>query len=1054
MTNIFSFNTDNNEKSIQDKYNEYQEYKNTNDINTVSLTQGDKFIHYQKKIKKRVTKSKKYSQLFSNNGKEGFVQNNNDLTLTSNTNAVLTNTQMSSQNKDELTTLKKEYETTLAEYAKAKSKMDDKTKQYLRRVNGDNMYSGKNIKIGDKILYVTNKGVAKLYPDSRILQGCPGPDVLIPVNIPWNDAYLNPGAIIPTDPPLVIGTPMQNGQNCITTDTNVYVDRPSDLNSYYLGVYTNNDSSPMNFLGERPSGTTITVQNPNFKQPPIAKDSYEYINSSTAVPGWYFSASLINNSSAWGYPVPYPYGSQACSIQATSYISQTFSNVKKGTYNLTLKACGRNCCDNSRNSNPVEIKLNDVTFYTINVPVEKWTTVSTSFTVTNEGTNTIKFIGTFVGDRSTAIQGIKISLSENSSTGSYTLDMCRTQAAIKGYQYYAIQDANQSTGKGYCGVTNDYVGATRLGRSYVTGKMMPLWSSNTALSVDVTKPGTYAKLTSIGTLQVYNADGQSIFSTPAPKNSNYWGCYGDTFNRAIPDMPTNSNAMTYEECMKMTNPSTESACTAAGGSAWNKCSSSGTNYCCGVCNGDATCSSNSGLQWCACNKNSVFGLQYAVYDGGNKGQCFINKSNNEDYNSARKYGKATNCSTDSMGNSMGSGWSNAVYGAQPGFTCFLTLYNSGQIVIYRGQRPDDNQGLIWDSRTAGRQSDANPNWVSSNGKYSSSSSPSDEYNWVANGFNGVQGSDNGMILYPGEFISSPSGSIMLVMQADGNLVLYTSSTDENSVLSKGNFLGGENANALYKFQDKPDATNVGTLAYINFNGQKHEYPIENRVFDNSKFTKYDDLQQTGYQHSIDGKQSESITLDKCEKKCKDDESCGGFTYNKATGTCYYNNKDMSLYATVPNADFSTYIRNKLPEQPIALDTRNISGTQYAKIPVENSKNNYYGLDNYTTVERQQLSQIEDKLNQLSAAIAKSNDKFVTDNNNMFEQSKKNSIGTRDYINEYSETANKIKAEKMMDSNIDGILKDSKIVVLKENYNYAVWSILAIGLVILSMNMRT
>ena len=52
-------------------------------------------------------------------------------------------------------------------------------------------------------------------------------------------------------------------------------------------------------------------------------------------------------------------------------------------------------------------------------------------------------------------------------------------------------------------------------------------------------------------------------------------------------------------------------CIRAGGNNYNYCQSSGVHYCCGACNGQATCGSNGGLRWCACeslnemNKNKL-----------------------------------------------------------------------------------------------------------------------------------------------------------------------------------------------------------------------------------------------------------------------------------------------------------------------------------------------------------------------------------------------------------------------------------------------------------------
>ena len=54
-----------------------------------------------------------------------------------------------------------------------------------------------------------------------------------------------------------------------------------------------------------------------------------------------------------------------------------------------------------------------------------------------------------------------------------------------------------------------------------------------------------------------------------------------------------------------------------------------------------------------------------------------------------------------------------------------------------------------------------------------------------------------------------------------------------------------------------------------------------------------------------------------------------------------------------------------------------------------------------------------------------------------------------YLKEYKTTNEKIKNSNS--SNIIGIVNDSDINVLKENYNYLFWSILAVGTVLVTMN---
>ena len=51
-------------------------------------------------------------------------------------------------------------------------------------------------------------------------------------------------------------------------------------------------------------------------------------------------------------------------------------------------------------------------------------------------------------------------------------------------------------------------------------------------------------------------------------------------------------------------------CTRAGGNSYNYCQSSGIHYCCGVCNGQATCGSNSGLRGCACESTPPKNIFY------------------------------------------------------------------------------------------------------------------------------------------------------------------------------------------------------------------------------------------------------------------------------------------------------------------------------------------------------------------------------------------------------------------------------------------------------------
>jgi hypothetical protein len=46
---------------------------------------------------------------------------------------------------------------------------------------------------------------------------------------------------------------------------------------------------------------------------------------------------------------------------------------------------------------------------------------------------------------------------------------------------------------------------------------------------------------------------------------------------------------------------------------------------------------------------------------------------------------------------------------------FLILQDDGNLCIYKGTGPSDNQGIIWSSRTTGRKQQPNPNFAASKG---------------------------------------------------------------------------------------------------------------------------------------------------------------------------------------------------------------------------------------------------------------------------------------------------------------------------------------------------
>jgi hypothetical protein len=109
----------------------------------------------------------------------------------------------------------------------------------------------------------------------------------------------------------------------------------------------------------------------------------------------------------------------------------------------------------------------------------------------------------------------------------------------------------------------------------------------------------------------------------------------------------------------------------------------------------------------------------------------------------------------------------------------------------------------------------------------------------------------------------------------------------------------------------------------------------------------------------------------------------------------------------------------------------------------------YGLANATSVQKQQLAQLQTKMNLITSQINNLTSRFGSGTIASEDQSKKNVSGLGDYLTSLTNTNKKI---SNFSENVDNILDDSDIVVLQKNYDYLFWTILASGTVLVSINL--
>jgi hypothetical protein len=1007
ILNLFSNFTDlTKTKSVTDNVSNYEIEPSNSLENTPSVSQGIKFKKYQGYIINNLEQKIQKTDLIE--GFDNLYLDKNG--LTHQTNNVIRKNDFSSQ-KQTVDNLKLQHANTLEEYNKLSSQISENTTRYIDRVNPNNPYLGKVIKFQNgNLCYVTQHGVAKWFPTKNIYlnnsgkNGFPPEGQFITLPLKWSNNYQTPGAIIPTTPQLISGTPIGDGEGVGNEGSNVYVNSivKNPIGSY-IGCY--NNLSPV---------TGEIMFSPKM-------------NSSNNVNGYVSAASSVfqNNSEFAGSWRAFDQNKDTCwNSGVYSEIDRTkFYDKNNGNY------IGQNTYDvKNRNGSRIVIKGESLQLnLPKNIPLTRYelqgsgnstgTDPGTWYVIGYNGTQTelvdfrenevfnlamksfnvsnpkpysnYMIVITMVGDpkasagsrTSVQIGQWNLYTGNNSgsttpamkNTGKMTFEQCLSYSLNSDNKYFGLQSVDNN-GVGNCMVSNDLAGSQIYGKADKYN-MINLWCSRTK-----DKNGVYATLTDTGSLSILTNGGQTIYSTPGQNKtpSNYLGCYADRKGKAM----VNTSKNQYESLDK-------------------------------------------------CKEYAIDG-NYKYYAGQNtfkkKGvyldQCFASN----DLSQVTKFGLSKSCRT--IDNVVHGGPSaNAVYSVDAdNGKYFLILQDDGNMCIYRGSSPSDNQGFIWGTNSKGKQKNPNPNFSADKSKYGK--------NWIS----------IGATLAQGEFIGSTNGSIYLIMQADGNLCLYTS-TMSNKCLSSskaGNkTVGAQDTNALYQINNMGYTNLVDKLAYIDENSELHPYPSQNQQYSDS-YSQYNGIDSNG--SDIPGASYGNSSVEKCKKSCNSIDNCAGFTISN--NVCY---PKSSLGVKKLNKNVNLYSRNKSPKRPpigVPKTVTNIDSIAYYNYKNGGKIGNSYGLANVTSAQKSQLSQLQTRLDLLTSEINKYTDKFDNGSNLLNNQANKNIQGLGDYLKDFEQTNNNI---KNFNTNIENILNDSDITVLQKNYDYLFWSILATGTVLVTMN---
>ena len=152
-----------------------------------------------------------------------------------------------------------------------------------------------------------------------------------------------------------------------------------------------------------------------------------------------------------------------------------------------------------------------------------------------------------------------------------------------------------------------------------------------------------------------------------------------------------------------------------------------------------------------------------------------------------------------------------------------------------------------------------------------------------------------------------------------------------------------------------------------------------------------------------------------------------------------------------NPAVNLFIRGKTPLSPpigAPSTVNNVDSISYQNYVNGGNIGNKYGLANATSTQKQQLDQLQTRMNMLTSQINQMTGKFDSGTNQAQTQSQANVQGIQDYLQGLESTNGQI---NNFSTNVERILSDSDIVVLQKNYDYLFWSILATGTVLITMN---
>jgi hypothetical protein len=1036
----------------------------------MSLNQGKQFKNYQGKFKtsveKDIRKSKrvyKKREGFANSNGDGDGENDSIDLMQQRDERAKSVSKVNKADLTQLTNLQSRYNDLQSQYNDAQNNMNTNSLVSINRTSSKNPYLNKNIRFTTgHVCYVNNLGVVKWIPSDEIwnsLKNC-SDKTYIDVNIPWLSEYGTPGTIIPTEPSLISGTPMVANQGCGNEGQNVYVSKLiTTPSSSYVGCYNDKPAAtlinaiPIMVSGNKANGFEAYASSTasNSTEPGRAFDqnpeTYWSSNSLLYENGMYIGTRHISintvNSGILNIKgeylqvyMPGVYSGSTTEDMAPKIKVTQYSIAPRLDNNLFLARSPREWYligykdakwyeVDSQSSQ--EFTNGDPKLYNVANPGDYIAYIIIVLKVGNSDQTTardslqIAELNLFVSSDSTFTDADRAMIYNSSSIGYTSYGDCEKYAVNNDFQYFGLQDV-QEDGTSQCLVSNDYDRTLSYGDASKQLTISPIWSSNT-------QSGGQPYL-----MQVVGAGQIIVYDV----NNNNAGVF--ISNEAVAD------------CVNWGTILVDSA--TYGGN----CSSASVPI------GNVTDKVGGGSVKCNYKDSCSIPISNGTFGDPAPG-C------SKSFDIAYKCGSTTFSRnlTPAEGQTMILDCNEYM---QTKCQFFLILQDDGNMCLYTGKDPSEQKAVVWATGTNGKQQGTNPDWVASNGK------------------NGRNYMTTGETLAADEWIGSNDGSIKLIMQSDGNLVLYTSDTKSGCSVKDNKTYGSSWVNAVYKIEPTGNKTSLGKVAYIDEESRSKEYP--------SSLLSYSNQYQLLNDFDTDGNDIQQIETSSKEQGCIDacnaNGDCTGFVYQPNGNLCYLKSSGMypagekQFYANsgiimgVRKPQISSSVSGSCSKTIVDVDS--IQYDYYSKGDLMTS-DSICGSSIVLDEDKTNLTNLQNNMLSVGDQMASQTNDLNTKNNNIYNTMSKNSGQFNKNVDQYKQNDNKIKSElnlpgkfqpnnntnvnkregmsnlvrtvdpaseKMLTMNdLNSMLSDTDLRVLQENYSYIFWSILAVGLLTVTIN---